>query len=328
LKTTKDYAVTFVAREKAELLEVQRPSAALGPREVEGRTVASLISAGTELAGAYLGEKFPACPGYAAVFEVERTGEQVEDIKPDSLAFCMGSHRSFQRVDRRDMLPVPCDLAPEKAVFARMIGISMTTLTTTAARPPELVLVTGLGLVGHLAARVFDLCGYEVIACDPVEFRRKTALENGIKRVLANIPVDDPAVAKKVALAVDCSGANQAVVEACKVVRKGGEVVCIGTPWKQTSDIPFHEVHRLVFFNYVVLRTGWEWELARHPTDFQHNSIWDNLAGALKWLAERRIAVDVLYRKTPPREAQAAYQGLLNKTLDRLAAVFDWTDCP
>jgi threonine dehydrogenase-like Zn-dependent dehydrogenase len=226
------------------------------------------------------------------------------------------------------MLPVPAGLAPEKAVFARMMGISMTTLTTTAARPPELVLVTGLGLVGHLAAKVFDLCGYEVIACDPVESRRKTASDNGLKRVLASVPVDDPALAKKVALAVDCSGTNQAVVEACKLVRKGGEVVCIGTPWKQTSDIPFHEVHRLVFFNYVVLRTGWEWELARQPTDFQHNSIWENFAGALRWLAEGRVTVDGLFRKVPPREAQAAYQGLLKKTLDHLAVVFDWTDCP
>src|SRR5688500_6139248 len=61
------WSVTFTDREQAALLPMDPDPAPLGPREVAGRTRATLISAGTELAGAYQGSRFPAHPGYAAV---------------------------------------------------------------------------------------------------------------------------------------------------------------------------------------------------------------------------------------------------------------------
>src|SRR5207237_1254329 len=121
-------------------------------------------------------------------------------------------------------------------VFARLMGVSMSTLTTTTARPPERVLVTGLGLVGHLAAKIFAACGYQVTACDPSPVRREQAERRGIARVLAAVPVDDPAFARQVALVVECSGHEQAVLDGLKVVRKRGEVSLVGAPWKRRTD--------------------------------------------------------------------------------------------
>jgi len=97
-----NYAVQFTATETAELLPVERDARPLGAREVAGRTVATLISAGTELNGGYLATSgFPRGSGYAAVFEVEEVGREVEGIKVGDLAFCMGPHRSFQRAEGR-----------------------------------------------------------------------------------------------------------------------------------------------------------------------------------------------------------------------------------
>ena len=129
-----DYVVTITAKETAELLPLERPQSSVGPDEVAGKTLVTLISAGTELASAYLGENFPATPGYAAVFQVEEVGENVQAIQPGDLAFCMGNHRSYYRVKADQLLLVPEGLPPEVAVFARMMGVSMTTLTTTAAK--------------------------------------------------------------------------------------------------------------------------------------------------------------------------------------------------
>src|SRR5437773_428653 len=131
-----EYSVTITAREKAELLVTERDARPLAAREVVGRTLATLISAGTELAGAYQASNFPRVPGYAAVFEVEEAGSEVEGIKAGDQLFCMGPHRSFQRVTQEQALPVPPGLSPEVAVFARMMSVSMSTLTTTTARPP------------------------------------------------------------------------------------------------------------------------------------------------------------------------------------------------
>jgi NADPH:quinone reductase-like Zn-dependent oxidoreductase len=96
-----DHAVTFTAREQAELLPIEQDQTPLGPRQVAGRTLVSLISAGTELAGAYQGTSFPRVPGYAAVFEVEAVGDEVEGIGVGDHAFCMGPHRSFSGLRRR-----------------------------------------------------------------------------------------------------------------------------------------------------------------------------------------------------------------------------------
>src|SRR5437667_3924347 len=120
-------SVTVTAREQAGLLATEREARPLGACEVVGRTLATLISAGTELAGAYQGSSFPRVPGYAAVFEVEEIGSEVERISVGDHAFCMGPHRSFQRVTQEQALPVPRGLAPESAVFARMMSVSMST---------------------------------------------------------------------------------------------------------------------------------------------------------------------------------------------------------
>ena len=321
-----EHAVVFTAREEAELLPAERDPSPLGAREVAGRTLATLVSAGTELAGAYLGSGFPAHPGYAAVFRVEEVGAAVEDLRPGDLAFCMGPHRSFQRVERERSLPVPEGVSPAEACFARLMGVSMSTLTTTTARPPAKVIVTGLGLVGHLAAQVFHSCGYQVTACDPSPARREIALQVGLPVVLPRIPLDDPAYVDQVALVLECSGHEQAVLDACRVVRKKGEVALIGALWRRQTEITAHEVLHAVFFRYVVLRSGWEWELPLDSADFRQNSIFANYAAALRWLAEGRVRVQDLYALTSPGEAQRAYQDLLHSRAERLAVVFDWTE--
>ena len=145
---------------------------------------------------------------------VEEVGENVQTVQPGDLAFCMGNHRSYYRVKADQLLLVPEGLPPEIAVFARMMGVSMTTLTTTTARPPAKVLVMGLGLVGHLAAKNFLACGYNVYACDPVESRRRIAFETGIPNVLPEAPLEDPGISGRFSLVIECSGHEQALLDA------------------------------------------------------------------------------------------------------------------
>lgn len=329
MSNQKDCVVRITAHQQAELQTVGRDSKPLTPDELAGRSIVTLISAGTELASAYQATSgFPRGVGYAAVFEVEAVGDEVKDIQTGDYVFCMGNHCSYQRTKRDGALPLPQGLAPETAVLARMMGVSMTTLTTTTARPPEKVLVTGLGVVGNLASQNFANCGYDVIACEPNETRRKIAEECGLKKVLPAVPVDDPNIAGKVGLVVDCSGHEQAVLDGCNVIKKRGEVVLIATPWRRYTEIDAHTILSAIFHNYVVMRSGWEWELPRYPTDFRTNNIYGNLAAALKWLSEGRIKVDNLYTKISPYDAQEAYQNLLHKRSERLTYVFDWTDCP
>ncbi len=318
------FEVVVTGREQAELLPLQqlRP---VGEGHVGGPTLASLISAGTELGYCYQGESFPSRPGYASVFRVEEIGAGVENVEVGDVVLAMGEHRSHQVHPATDVYRVPAGLAAADATFARLMGVSMSTLTTTTARPPEKVVVTGLGPVGHLAAQLFQACGYDVLGFDPDAARRELAHKGGISQVCAQMPLDDSHWNENVALVLECSGHEAATLDACRLIRPRGEVVLIGVPWRRRTEISAHEVLHAIFHRYAVVRSGWEWEVPRRATDFRAGSIDGNIAAALKWLNDGKVQVSGLYATYDPRQCQNAYQALLQAREKSLAIVFDWT---
>lgn len=318
-------AVVITAPKRAELQSVDSPEEGAGPAELRGSTLVSLVSPGTELNAAFLGDDFPRRPGYAAVFRVEEAGEQVQDFSPGDLAFSMGAHQSRQRCDRKEAVRVPEGLSATTAAFARLMGVSMTTLTTTRARPGEWVLVTGLGVVGNLAAQTFSACGYRVVGVEPRPDRRSLAETAGLEDVREAVPLEDEEVAGRVALVLECSGHEQAALAGCRVVRRRGEVVMVGVPWRRRGDLPAHDLLNAVFHRYAVLRSGWEWEIPRHADQFSPLSIFANFRTALRWLQEGRVRVEGLSETVSPERAQEAYEDLLEKRTGALTVAFDWT---
>ncbi len=328
MNTTTFRQVTVTAPRTVELLEHKLEDFEPGPGEIAGPTLATVVSAGTELAACYRAQDgaFPRHPGYAAVFEVEHTGEGVEGFQPGDRAFTMGRHQSFQRCAATEALPVPDGLSAPAAACARLVGISLTTFFTTTARPPEVALVTGLGPVGNFAAQAFRAGAYRVIGVDPDARRRDMARGCGVDDVRERVPIDDPAVAGRVGVVAECSGHEQAVLEGLRVVRKRGEVVLIGVPWQRRTDHWAHDVLDRVFHNYAVLRSGWEWELPRHAEDFRPASIFGNFRMALDWIADGRILMDGLIEIHWPADAPEVYRALDAGTTDTLVQAFDWRE--
>ena len=217
----------------------------------------------------------------------------------------MGRHQSRSHHARKQVVKLPEGLDPQVAPFARLMGVSMATLSTTRARPPASVLVTGLGPVGHLAAQMFRASGYRVSAVDPDPRRRRWLTDKGFTDVHERASEDTGH-----SLVVECSGHEQAALDACRAVGRGGEVVLVGVPWKKQTELSAHAVFREVFHRYVNLRSGWEWELPLHPEAFVGPSTFGNFAGALGWLAEKRIDLSDLYDTVSPVDAQRVYQDL------------------
>lgn len=315
------HQITFTAREQAELVESPDWEGPPGPDQVQGRTLVSLVSPGTEINYGYSGNQFPSHPGYACIFEVEETGSHVTHLRPGTRLFSQGCHAGKQRVPAHAALELPPGLAPEAAVFARLMSVSMSTLNTAAAHPPAHVLVTGLGPVGNLASQIFSHCGYRVTSVDPVESRRKTAAACGLSDVRAQVTDD---LVDSIALHVECSGHEKAILDGCRCVKKRGEVVLVGVPWQRRTEITAFELLNVVFHRYIILRSGWEWEIPWEPRDFSFHSISDNSATALAWLAAGKIQVDGLAARYSPTEAQDVYEGLYKQTLPTATAIFDW----
>lgn len=319
--------IFVTAPDKVELADVPGPSG-VGPDEVAGPTLASVVSAGTELHSygrdGSEKRKYPCALGYGAVFRAERTGANVKDVRPGDILFTSGPHASEQHTARANAIRVPPGLPPEKAVLTRMMGVSWTTLITARARPPAKVIVTGLGPVGHLAAQMVRASAFDVLAVDPDPVRRRFAEEKGLN-VAARIPLDDPHWAGQVHLVVECSGHESAVLDACSVVRKRGEVVLVGVPWVRRTDLYAHEILYKVFYNFVDIRSGWEWELPSQSQDFSPCTRHDVFAAGMNWLASGRVNVDGIYHLFDPPDAQAVYADLQRGHAEYVVYVYDWT---
>jgi threonine dehydrogenase-like Zn-dependent dehydrogenase len=324
--------IVFTGKQQFELLDYDE--APLGANEVRGPTLVTLVSPGTELAWAG-GDNFPIRPGYAAVFEAQEIGAGVSGIKHGDRLLCMGAHRSTQQFDARYTLKLPDGLACEEAVVARLMGVSLTTLMTTSARPGDRVIVCGAGPVGYLAAHQCCIAGYDVTLVEPDARRREQASLSGIGDVLPAIPVDDAAYRGKVALVIDCSGHEQAVHDGCKVVRKRGEVVLVGVPWKAHTSLLAHEILHEVFFNHVVLRSGWEWEVPILSRGFVWEELYEGynnaphstfsgLATALRWLSQDRIPMEGMLRLVDPENPSGVYAQLASKELREPFIVMRW----
>lgn len=299
----------------------------LGPEEIEGSTVYTMISSGTEIHFGYLdvfNGGFPKRTGYTVVFRVENKGSAVKDIEIGDLVFCMAPHQSYVRTNYKDVVKIPENVSPQSALFIRMAGVSMATLSRTNVKPGDNVLVTGLGTVGMMAMLVYSNIGYHVIGVDPDEDRRQTAMAMGFKEIFERSPLDNEKYAKKIGLALECSGNEAAVLDCCNMVRPHGEVSIVGVPWKKCTDISSHEVLHSVFYNYVRLYSGWEMDLPLNTSGFIHESMNKNYELALKLIADGRINVDELYVVKPYTQAQQAYEDILNKKEKKLSTILDW----
>lgn len=316
----KHAVVCFSGFEQAELQEVAAPPE-VGPGEVSGPTVCTLISPGTELAHGYQGQGFPYYPGYAAVFRAEQVGSEVAGIKPGDLLFGMGPHRSFQLMEAAQALPVPTGLEPQVAVLARLMGVSTTTLITTTARPGDQVVISGAGPVGFLAAQIFKDSGYEVLVVEPDAARRALVEANGLPAVERALGTE---VEGHVALVVECSGHESAVLDACRTVRQRGEVVLVGVPWQRRTEHTAHDLLTLIFHRYVVLRSGWEWELPLTSVPFRPHSNLSCFQLALRRLAAGRIRLEGTLNPVSPADPQHAYANLLHRQAPGLFTIFDW----
>lgn len=307
----------------------------LNSGEIRGRTVCTLVSPGTELGWAN-GDVFPIRPGYSAVFEVEEVADGVDGIRPGELRFAMGMHRSTQTHTARDTVPLPAGLRPEIAVLSRLMGVSLTSLMTTKARPGDHVVITGAGPVGLLAAQLFKISGYRVTVVDPDPLRRAQLASCGISDCRERVPLQS-SLQGQVALVLDCSGHEGAVLDACRIVRRLGEVVLVGVPWRKLTEISAHELLNAVFFNLVTLRSGWEWELPVHARAFEweellggynnaRHSVFGGFARALDWLAEGRIELGGLLRRVPPTDPASLYAEIAARRNEEPFIVLDWTD--
>ena len=305
----------------------------LAPTEIVVRTVASLVSPGTEGAS-YQGllmpsgkeRSYPDTPGYANVGEVIATGAASGFAVGDRV-FSMAKHVSHARLDTtRDLAErVPDGLAPEKAVFARLAMVSMSTFRTSPARMGDKVAVVGLGLVGNLAAQLAQIGGMETLAIDIIPWRTELATACGIEHVL--LAPEDDQLHRDHALVIEATGTAAGAMTGIKLVQRHGELSLVGSQWgKGTHSTDTLRLLGTIFEEYVHIRSGWEWQIPTLDTPFGPNAIALNARAILRWLGTDRLVVDpLLSHVLSPADPNDAYSRVVTAKDSTLGIVFDWT---
>ena len=297
-----------------------------GPEDISGRTLFSLISAGTEVNGCYLnpqGWDYPISLGYAAVFEVEAVGEHVRGFSRGDLALCCGAHADLQICHYTGAIRLPDGMEPKQALFARMTAISMATLSRLHVHAGDSVLVVGLGAVGLLAMQAYARCGYRVSGMDPDPARADLAARLSGRPAWTALPEEAKG---QFGLALECSGTQQGAMTCCDALRMGGELSLVGVPWRPTGDVHSYPLLNRIFYQYLTVYSGWEMNLPARPGRFAPDSQLGNMEQAIEWIHAGDIRVDGMEKICSWKELPRLYEAILNREEKSVSILLDWRD--
>ncbi|MBI2299458.1 MAG: zinc-binding alcohol dehydrogenase [Armatimonadetes bacterium] len=305
-----------------------------GPGQVLYRTLVTQLSAGTETAK-FVGlqqVEFPWVPGYAAVGEVLECGPGVTSPQVGERVYTYGPHASLG-VTQVLHARVPDGLAAEAAVFARLGTVALTALRVSDVELGDRVAVLGLGVVGNLAAQLFQLAGCEVFGLETDAFRRERAAACGVRHVVdATVEGGVPEVkaltcGRGCECVVEAVGRPQLVETACALAAPRGEVVWVGSPrgeWVTDVTPILNQVH-LWGNGCLTFKGAHEWRIPVRPSDGLKHSLESHAELLLRLLAEGRLATEPLRTHlAEPAAAQGLYEALRDRKPGHLGVLFDW----
>ena len=324
-----------------EEIEIPGP---VGPHEVLVQTECTFISTGTELAnftgldpGVHVPgswNQFPARPGYANCGRVIELGSDVKTLAVGDRVFTQRKHVSHHIVPVNDtdtiVVPVPADVPSDLAAAVRMGMVAITAPQVADNHVNDWVVVFGLGLVGNLAAQLFQLDGARVIGIDPVPARRELARRVGIQRVTGD---DMSTIVEQ--LRDTTGGGAQTVVEAVghagvaetaiHAAAPYGELILLGSPRAPvTTDL--NEFLQPVHKSWVTIKGALEHRLPVNPTTRGHpRSIAGNARTILNLVSSGRLRLaELISHRLPASQIGAGYDGLLNQPDHYWGVALDW----
>jgi 2-desacetyl-2-hydroxyethyl bacteriochlorophyllide A dehydrogenase len=312
-------ALVFTDRHRCEITSYDLPET-LGPHEVLIRNRYGLISPGTELAmfnRTHRGfevdghwARYPYYPGYCNVGVVQATGDAVQDpaLAPGARVVHQSNHATWTRQPVDALIAVPPELADERAVFTKMLGIALTPQLLAPLRFGESVLVIGAGLVGNLAAQLGrEAGGFPVLVVDRSHARTERAAACGLDARTAIDGCDADYV-------IEAVGSAAALQSALGAVRADGRLVLLSSSRERVEIDPYFDIHH----RGVQLIGAHEWR-----RDRAQRAPYDPFLAHL--LTTGRVQVDPLVTHTVvPADAQRAYEGLRDDPDEWLGVLLDY----
>lgn len=333
-------AVWFVGPQEVELRSerVSTPTS----DEISVRALASLVSAGTEMSvyhgtagsadavdlpttgGTY---PFPLKFAYQIVGEVEEAGDQsgfsvgdrVFAYHPHQERFNIGGTSGF-------VFPVRGEATSEQAAFTNLFSVAYNALLDTPVRIGDVVVVSGLGVIGTFLAHLCRESASKLILVDPIPSRRDRAGWIGADAVVspddAAAAIDELSAGRGDDLWFEASGSPAALQSAIDNTGQEGTITVLSFYGNKP----------------VTLQLGLQFHFRRQRiVSSQISSIGSGLQPRWDWVRRYEVAQSRLAKfdveklvthRIPFGNAPDAYQLIDQHADETLAVLLDYSDVP
>lgn len=192
--------------------------------------------------------------GYCNAGVVLAVGAGVTDLRVGDRVVSNGGHAEVVSVPRNLVAKIPPradggELSFDDAAFTVLAAISLQGVRLAQPTLGERFVVTGLGLVGVLAAQILRASGCHVLGLDVSERRLELARSLGIETYLAR-PGADPVTAALEwsrgagvdgVLVAASTDSSEPMTQAAAMCRKRGRIVLLGVTGLELQRAPFFE---------------------------------------------------------------------------------------
>lgn len=265
--------------------------------------------------------KDPMAMGYTAVGKITDVGRNVTDLKIGDIVAEVGQayHSEVNRVGKNLVVKIPDELEDKRqAAFSALGGIALEGIHQAEVMPGETVGIIGLGLLGHICARILYAYGCDVIGYDVAD---KTLSATKLKAFINS--TDDSAVDITKSL-THGRGVDKVIITAATnsndpidlseaITRDRGIICMIGVTQLNLDRRPFYE-RELTFKiarSYGPGRYDTNYEEAGfdYPIGYVRFTEGRNVEEFIRLLATKRMDIsDLITHVVPFADAAKAYE--------------------
>ena len=191
--------------------------------------------------------------GNTTVGSVIEVGSDVSHLKEGDRVYLYGGFKSVHQGSHFKQLTD--GLIPEAACCIDPADFAMAAVRDGNVRIGERVIVSGMGAIGLFAVQFARLSGaVDLVAVDPIEARRKLALQHGATKVVDPNEIDDLGMASRqwfhdgADVVIEASGSYAALNQAIRAVRYAGKVIPLAM---YTGDSSALELGEEFHFNQI-----------------------------------------------------------------------------
>jgi threonine dehydrogenase-like Zn-dependent dehydrogenase len=256
-------------------------------------------------------------------------GSEVEGIKVgDRVHAFWTNHKEYNYIPEERVIKIPDGISFSDAAQVFISTFSLAAIRKCRVEIGESALVMGLGLLGQYAVKLLRCAGAApIIAVDPIESKRNTALISGADYALN--PFEDGFADRVkeitgggVNVCIEVTGQGAGLDMALDCMAMFGRVALLGCTRNKDFSIDYYRKVHCPGISLIGAHTRARPEHDSHPGYFTHR---DDIAAVFRLLKGGRLSFESMGAQMhSPHECPAVYERLINDKNFPAVVQFDW----